>query len=117
MCIHCVIYTTLTKTFGECQYLRCSRDVGYFLYFYSMLLFCFFPLLSNQHLCYAAITTPRRHATSECMRPLLLRLRNCCITRPETHPPWLSEEIHPVHLVMLLQFFAYDLVLFYFTTE
>jgi len=55
---------------------------------------------------YATITT------HHCMRPLLFCLRNCCVTRPDIWPPWLSEEICIVHIVICLQFFAHYLILF-----
>jgi len=51
------------------------------------------------------------HATSDCMRPLLLGRCNCCVTRSGYGPSWLSEENCVVHLVICLQFLAYYLIL------
>ena len=51
------------------------------------------------------------HATSDYMRPLLLSRPNCCVKRPGIGPQWPSKEIHTVHFVICLQFFAYYLIL------
>jgi len=50
------------------------------------------------------------HATSDCTRPLLRR-RNCCVSRPDIGPLWLSEDIRTVRFVVCLQSFAYYLIL------
>jgi len=51
------------------------------------------------------------HATSDCMRPLLLGRHNYCITRPGIGPPWLSKEICTVCFVVCLQFLEHYLIL------
>jgi len=47
----------------------------------------------------------------DCMGPPPLGRSNCCITRPDMGPPWLSEKIRTVRFMVFLQFLAYYLIL------